>query len=279
MGQEPKHHNPTPKAGRNLPAAIGVAVGLVALLLLSMLIHPIGFVILASVGCIIALLEMRTACERAGADISFPVLAVGAVGILTSGYRLGLEAAFVSFYAAVAVVSIWHLLAGKSPRRTVRNIAASIFCLGYVPLLAVFAVLMLIRGGPWAVVLFVLVTVANDTGGYAAGVLAGKHPMAPSISPKKSWEGFAGSVAATIAVSMIGLTLLGANWWWGLVLGLASAVTATCGDLAESLLKRDLGLKDMGSLLPGHGGIMDRLDSLLVTAPACFLIMNTALGW
>ncbi|OKL49373.1 hypothetical protein BM477_04300 [Boudabousia marimammalium] len=267
------------KGGRDLRAAITVGISLAALFLLSILIHPIGFLGLSSVGCVYALYELKNACARAHLNVAYPVLAVGAVGILTSAYFLGMEAAFISFYAAAGVAIVWHVLANSPVRETTRNSAASVFLLGYVPLLAAFAVRMLTNGGYWAVIVFVLLPVGNDTGGYIAGVLKGKHPMAASISPKKSWEGFAGSIAATITIGTISMHLLGASSWWGVILGIAIAITATTGDLAESLIKRDLGLKDMGSILPGHGGFMDRLDSLLVSAPACYLIMHFALSW
>ncbi|OKL46536.1 hypothetical protein BSR29_06100 [Boudabousia liubingyangii] len=257
---------------------MGVAVVLSTVLVLSMVFTPVGFLVLACIGSLIALSELKAAFERAHADIAYPVMAVGAIGILVSAFKLGMEAAFVSYYAALGAAIIWHLVSGYSSRQTLRNIAVSAFALGYVPLLASFAVLLLLRG-IWPVLLFVLITVGNDTGGYIAGVMFGKHPMAPSISPKKSWEGFAGSITATLLIGTIGMYLMGARPWWGIILGLLCAVTATAGDLAESLLKRDLGLKDMGNILPGHGGVMDRLDSLLVTAPACFLIMHMAFGW
>ena len=130
--------------------------------------------------------------------------------------------------------------------------------------------------GALLVATFILVVVGNDLGGYIAGVLFGKHPMAPSISPKKSWEGFAGSLvlSASLGSLMLGL-VLGEPWWWGIALGVLAVLTATTGDLSESLLKRDLGIKDLGTILPGHGGVMDRLDSLLVTAPACYLVFRT----
>ncbi|MBV7364011.1 phosphatidate cytidylyltransferase [Actinomycetaceae bacterium TAE3-ERU4] len=267
------------RAGRNLPAAIGMGILLVTVLVLSMVIHPVGFLVLTIAGSLVALSELRSAFARANVDIAYPISAVGAIGILVSAYQLGMEAAFVSFYAALGAGVVWHLVSGNSARQTIRNIAVSAFALGYVPLLASFALLILVRGGIIPEILFVLITVMNDTGGYIAGVLFGKHPMAPSISPKKSWEGFAGSLLGTLLAGISGMIFLGAHWWWGIILGLLCAVTATSGDLAESLLKRDLGLKDMGNILPGHGGIMDRLDSLLVTAPACFLVMHIALGW
>jgi phosphatidate cytidylyltransferase len=131
--------------------------------------------------------------------------------------------------------------------------------------------------GELRVALFVLLAVANDTGGYAAGVLFGRHPLAPTVSPKKSWEGLGGSVALTVVVGVLGCVLaLGLSPLLGVALGVLTAVTATVGDLAESLVKRDLELKDMGSLLPGHGGVLDRIDSLVITAPFVYLVLSVA---
>jgi phosphatidate cytidylyltransferase len=125
------------------------------------------------------------------------------------------------------------------------------------------------------VVVFIAVTVLSDIGGYVAGVLFGRHPMAPTISPKKSWEGFAGSALFTAVGGALLVTLLVDGLWWeGVVIGLAAMVAATLGDLCESMIKRDLGIKDMGSLLPGHGGMMDRLDSLLLAAPVTYLLLS-----
>ena len=150
------------------------------------------------------------------------------------------------------------------------------FTAAYVPFLAGFAMLMLSeRDGALRIVVFILLVVANDVGGYATEVLTGRHPMAPSVSPKKSWEGFAGSLLTGMLVGVVTVALLlHGPWWAGAAVGAAAVVTATLGDLSESLLKRDLGVKDMGNLLPGHGGIMDRLDSLLPTAPAVYLLLE-----
>jgi phosphatidate cytidylyltransferase len=145
-----------------------------------------------------------------------------------------------------------------------------------VPLLGGFAILLLVPDdGVTRVLAFIATVVASDVGGYTAGVLIGKHPMAPSISPKKSWEGFAGSVTACmiVATPIVALALDG-PWWGGLLFGAAMAVSATVGDLGESLIKRDLGIKDMGHLLPGHGGLMDRLDSLLPSAAVAYLLLS-----
>ena len=112
---------------------------------------------------------------------------------------------------------------------------------------------------------------ANDTGGWLAGITLGRHPMAPRVSPKKSWEGFIGSMIAAVGAGAGCLWGLGGPWWAGAALGATIVVVSTLGDLGESLLKRDLGLKDMGTLLPGHGGLMDRLDSILVAAPVVYV--------
>jgi phosphatidate cytidylyltransferase len=129
--------------------------------------------------------------------------------------------------------------------------------------------------GPRRVTTFLIVTMCSDIGGYLVGVIFGRHPMAPSISPKKSWEGMAGSVLACMLVATPFVVLaLDGPWWGGLVFGAALAVSATVGDLGESLIKRDLGIKDMGNLLPGHGGIMDRLDSLLPSAAVAYLLLS-----
>ncbi|HWI01522.1 MAG TPA: phosphatidate cytidylyltransferase, partial [Propionibacteriaceae bacterium] len=148
--------------------------------------------------------------------------------------------------------------------------------IAYVPLLASFAVLMIAaeKQGAARIVAFILVVTMSDTGGLIAGVLFGKHPMAPRISPKKSWEGLAGSLVFGIAAG-VGTAIFGLNvaFWVGILLGVALVAVGTCGDLIESMIKRDLGIKDMSSFLPGHGGVMDRLDSLLFAAPVAWLIM------
>jgi phosphatidate cytidylyltransferase len=132
--------------------------------------------------------------------------------------------------------------------------------------------------GPLLVLLAVLGPVGNDVGGYIAGVLLGRHPMAPSISPKKSWEGFAGSLVLGIAtVTAVAVLAVGLPWQTGVAIGAVLVVVSTCGDLSESLLKRDLGIKDMGHLLPGHGGVLDRIDSILLAAPTTYVMLEVLL--
>jgi len=141
----------------------------------------------------------------------------------------------------------------------------------YLPFLAGFAVLLLVQEhGVGKVMMLIALAAANDTGGWMAGITFGRHPLAPSVSPKKSWEGLMGSLIAAVATGAGCVWAIGGPWWAGAALGACTVIVSTLGDLGESLLKRDLGLKDMGTLLPGHGGIMDRLDSILVAAPLVY---------
>jgi phosphatidate cytidylyltransferase len=156
-----------------------------------------------------------------------------------------------------------------------RDLAAATFTATYVPFLAGFAALMAVPDdGPRRITAYIAVVVCSDVGGFAAGVLFGKHAMAPTVSPKKSWEGFAGSlVACAVAGGIFFTTLFDVSPLLGVGYGIAIVLSATLGDLGESMVKRDIGIKDMGTLLPGHGGIMDRLDSLLPTAPVAWLLL------
>ena len=155
-----------------------------------------------------------------------------------------------------------------------RDIAAGSLVQIYVPFLASFAVLLDSKpGGEWWTLAFLVLVISVDTGAYASGLLLGRHPMAPRISPKKTWEGFAGSVAtALVAGVLLSVFMLQQLWWFGLVFGAVIAFTATIGDLTESLIKRDLGIKDISTWLPGHGGFLDRLDSILPSAAATYAL-------
>ncbi|GAA4423422.1 phosphatidate cytidylyltransferase [Georgenia halophila] len=269
---------PSGRAGRNLPAAIGVGLGMLAVVGLSLFIRREAFVVLATVAVCLALWELAGAVSQRHIRIPVLPLWVGAVGILVSAWMAGEEAMLMAFTLTAGGVFVWRVLDGGG-LEAVRDAAAGIFAAAYVPFLGGFTILLLrLDDGAWLVLTVLLVAVANDVGGYFAGVLFGRTPMAPTISPKKSWEGAAGSLLITsgVATAMIMLPL-GGPWWGGPVLGVAAVVAATMGDLAESLLKRDLGLKDMGSLLPGHGGVMDRLDSILICAPVCYGVLRLVL--
>ena len=262
------------RAGRNLPEAIAVGAGLGLSVLVTVYTQKLAFLGLVVLAAGLGVWELANALTER--DIRIPLVPVllGGAGMLCAAYLGGPEPLVLALAATVLAVAGWRL--APDPRRDyLPDATAGIFTALYVPFLASFALLMArAEDGAERVVVFVLVTVASDIGGYAAGVMLGRHPMAPTISPKKSWEGFVGSACACAVVGALSVDLLLAgSWWAGVVIGLAAVLTATLGDLGESMIKRDLGIKDMGSLLPGHGGVLDRLDSLLPTAPVVYLLL------
>ena len=264
----------TSRAGRNLPVATAVGLGLLGLVGSSLWFRKEAFAVLAVVACAAALWELAQAFTRRGVQLPLLPLVGGEVGILVSAYTSGPEALLVAFLLTVGGVVVWRVLDGGGAQ-ALRDAAAAAFATAYVPFLAGFLMLMLAADdGAQRVALFILLVVGSDTGGYIAGVLFGRHALAPSVSPKKTWEGLAGSLILSSAVGVAGMVwVFDADPLVGVALGAASVATATLGDLAESLLKRDLALKDMGSLLPGHGGVMDRIDAMLLTAPLAYLLL------
>jgi phosphatidate cytidylyltransferase len=262
------------RAGRNLPAAIGVGVALGTGVAASLFLNKILFVGVAVIALVFAIWELSQA--MAAKDIRIPMVPVvaGAVAMIVGAFTGGAQALVVATALTVLGILVWRLPEGVDGY--LRDATSGILAALYIPFLASFAIMMLgAEDGHRRVTAFILVTVCSDIGGYVAGVLFGRHPMAPSISPKKSWEGFTGSALACMAGGAAAVPLLlGGAWWQGAFVGLAVVLTATVGDLVESVIKRDLGVKDMGSLLPGHGGLMDRLDSLLVTAPIVWLLLS-----
>lgn len=266
------------RAGRDLPRATAVGVALLLVVAGSLAFVKEGFVVLAAVACGAALWELAQALTRRGIHIPILPLLVGTAGILVSAYTSGSEALLIAFLLTAGAVVVWRVLDGSGPG-ALRDAAAGTFATAYIPFMGGFVMLMLAEpDGAWRAGIFVLLSVSNDVGGYFAGVLLGRHPLAPSVSPKKSWEGLAGSLALAGTVGAVGMVVaFDASPVIGVALGVASVLTSTLGDLAESLLKRDLELKDMGTLLPGHGGVLDRLDSMLLTAPLVYLVLAVAL--
>jgi len=263
----------TPKAGRNLPAAIGVGVGLAAVVLASLLIRREAFLVILVAAMAIGAWEMRRAVRQAGIEVPLVPVAIGAASMVLSAYFHSAEALFLTFGLTCVGILVWRVADGLDG--AIRDIGGALFVALYPCFLGGFAALLLSADdGHLRIIYFVLVVAFSDIGGYAFGVFLGKHPMAPSLSPKKSWEGFAGSVFSCAVVGALGLALmLDGPWWKGAVIGAVVAATATVGDLIESSIKRDLGVKDMGTLLPGHGGLMDRLDSLVVCVPVVWALL------
>ena len=264
----------TSRTGRNLPVAIGVGAVLGGLVVLTLLTVKATFLIYIGVALLIALHELAEAFGKR--DIKIPVILLGAglVAVVTCQYWLGPQAALAALALTAVAVFAWRLPGGTAGY--VKDVTASVFAAVYLAFLPSFVVAMLTpHDGPRRVLTFVIVTVCSDIGGYFAGITIGRHPMAPVISPKKTWEGLGGSAVACLAGGAIGLPLLlHGRLWQGLVLGAAAVAAATLGDLAESMIKRDLEIKDMGTVLPGHGGVLDRIDSLLIMAPVVWLLLT-----
>jgi len=268
---------PTGRAGRNLPAAVSSAVVLIALLVASLLVVQGIFVAFVCCIALLGLWELGGAFARVGTRLAMAPLYLGAIGMMVCAWFLGPEAVTMALYLTVFAVVAWRLVDAPTPSR-ITDIIASVFSAVYVPFLACFVVLLLRDfRSPAVIGVYVLVTCFNDIGGWLAGIMFGKHPMAPRLSPKKSWEGFIGSLFFCILTGIGGFMLLGATWWWGVIAGICGCVCATIGDLTESLIKREVGLKDMSGLIPGHGGVLDRVDSLVMTAPVFYVIFIFAL--
>jgi phosphatidate cytidylyltransferase len=272
MGEEPAVK--ASRAGRNLPAAIGVGVLMGGAVLVSLLTVRQIFVGIVAVAVGVATVELAGALKRgAGIRVArWPVL-IGGQAMVWLSWPFGRDGLLAAFVLTVLVGMVWRLRAGADGY--LRDVSATILTAAYVPLFASFAAMLVVPAdGRARVLCFLILVVSSDTCGYAAGVLFGRHPMAPSISPKKSWEGFAGSLTGGMVAGALCLALLlPGHWWQGVLFGAALVLTATVGDLVESLIKRDLGIKDMGQLLPGHGGLMDRLDSLLPSAVVSWLLL------
>jgi phosphatidate cytidylyltransferase len=277
----PKDHG---RAGRDLPAALTSAFVLVGAILLSLFFWKTAFMVIVAIAIVVAIWELHRGFTAKGIDLPEQPLMVGGVVMVVVAYFSGPEALVTATAVTALGTMLWLLQRGVEGY--VQNASASVFSLIYVPFLGSFVALLLAEGGGvnahglddpgvQGIVTFIAITVASDTGGYVAGVLFGKHPMAPVISPKKSWEGFAGSVVACLLAGWaLVVYLLEGDWWVGLLLGLVTVVMATLGDLCESVIKRDLGIKDMSQVIPGHGGLMDRLDSLLATIAPIWLMLH-----
>lgn len=262
------------RAGRNLFLAIGSGLLFAALFLASLFIVKQVFILLVAALVGVALVELANAFRVAGRRVPRVGVVIGGLVIVAGAALWGAEGALLGLFAGSLLLTLWRLVEGlvpawETPRKTlIRDVFSGLFTLVYVAFLGSFAVLLVQapRGEWWAFAL-VLVVVSVDVGAYAAGVTLGKHKMTPRISPNKTWEGFAGAaVTAVTSGIVISILALHQPWWVGIVLGLVVLLTATGGDLTESLIKRNLGVKDMSSWIPGHGGFLDRLDSLLPSA-------------
>ena len=267
------------RAGRNLPAAIAVGVALGGGLIAILLFAPYLWLALVAAAVAIATFEVCSRLGEAGYRIPMIPLLVGGQATLWLTWPFGPAGALGAFAATVVVCMIWRLVGqglNHFPQNYTRDISATVFLATWVPLFASFGALLIYPDdGANGVFCLMLGVVFSDIGGYVAGVLFGKHTMAPAISPKKSWEGLAGSLLFGVTASVVAVVfLLDKPWWAGVALGLMLVITGTLGDLVESQFKRDLGIKDMSNLLPGHGGMMDRIDAMLPSAVATWIVLT-----
>jgi phosphatidate cytidylyltransferase len=264
------------KTGRNLPAAIAVGVALVGGALLTLFTIKATFLIYMGLGLGIGLHELTGALRTREIRIPFIPVLLGGAAMVTCAYWAAGGAVAAAFAVTLIAILAWRLPGGADGY--VKDVTGAVFATAYLALPGATVAAMLTPGdGPKRVLTFVVLTIGSDIGGYFAGITLGRggaHKMAPTISPKKTWEGLAGS-ALTVVVTGVVLfpVLLHGYWWQGAITGVAAVAAAVLGDLAESMIKRDLGIKDMGSLLPGHGGVLDRLDSLVICAPVTWLLL------
>ncbi|MDR2114303.1 MAG: phosphatidate cytidylyltransferase [Bifidobacteriaceae bacterium] len=276
---------PVPAAkrkGRDLRVAVPTALGLIALLVTSLWFSPWPFVAMVSFALVIGMRELSQALEVARFRIPFLPLAVGSVATQVAAAYSGPSGALVGVFLTLAAATLWRGLEGDykpglavpGQRSLTQDVYATAFAVLYLPTLVSLVVLLaFLEQGRFLVLLLVAVPVASDTGGFFAGLYLGKHPLAPHVSPKKTWEGLGGSVVLASATGVVGIALMGHPWYFGLALGIFGALAATLGDLGESLLKRSIGIKDMGHFLPGHGGVLDRVDSILMTVPFVYVLV------
>ncbi|MGO8768301.1 MAG: phosphatidate cytidylyltransferase [Mycobacterium sp.] len=277
----------TSRAGRDLPAAIAVGVSIGSVLVATLVFAPRYWVILVAGAIFVATHEVVRRLREAGYLIPvIPLLAGGQVTVWLT-WPFHAAGALAGFGGMVVVCLFWRLFMQDNSKRPepfvgspsanyLRDASATVFLAAWVPLFASFAALLVYpKDGAGRVFCLMITVVASDVGGYAVGVLVGRHPMVPAISPKKSWEGFAGSLVFGITAAVLTATFLaGKSPWIGALLGVVLVLTCTLGDLVESQVKRDLGIKDMGRLLPGHGGLMDRLDGVLPSAVAAWTVLT-----
>jgi phosphatidate cytidylyltransferase len=268
------------RTGRNLPLAILIGLALGFAMLFSLIVVKELFMIVAAFLIVFTAFELASALRAAGRRVPRWPTVIAALATVPAAFYLGDTGKWLVTIGGILLVALWRLAELTVPRlrgpwhELRSDLVAGTFIQVYVPFLASFSVILTAKeGGEWWTLAFLIIVIATDTGAYATGLTFGKHPMAPRISPKKTWEGFAGSVAAAfVAGILLSIFMIHEPWWFGFVFGGVMVATATIGDLTESLLKRDLGIKDISTWLPGHGGFLDRMDSIVLSAAAAYVL-------
>ena len=275
--------------GRSLSKSIAVGLLLAAIFLSSLLMYKELFIVFLSISTAIGAWELSTALREKKWYVPRVPAVVGSVLIMPATYFGGPAIQWLASIAIVAALIVWrtvHLLFERRKanfqtlKRTVRDFGAAAFLVIYLPLTLSFGMLLLRRDdGQWWVLAFVTTVALIDSAGYLLGRIFGKNKLAPGVSPKKTWEGLAASIVfGTVSAVSFTVFVLGGAWWVGIILAAVLILAAVFGDLAESLIKRDLGIKDMSTWLPGHGGMMDRLDSMLPASLMTYLVMVVFFG-
>ncbi|ODR25550.1 phosphatidate cytidylyltransferase [Mycolicibacterium porcinum] len=267
------------RAGRDLPAAIAVGVVLGAMAIGTLLFAPIWWLPLLAAAIAIATHEVIRRLREHGYALPAVPLLLGGQAMIWLTWPYGALGLVGAYGGTIVVCMVWRLVGqglDQQPVNYLRDIAATVLLATWVPFFAAFTALLIFADHGGARVFTIIVTVVfADIGGYVAGVLFGKHLLAPAISPKKSWEGLGGSLVFGITAAVLSVAfLLDKPAWVGAPLGLLLVITGVLGDLVESQIKRDLGIKDMGTLLPGHGGIMDRIDAMLPAAVVGWIVLT-----
>ncbi|WP_191373281.1 phosphatidate cytidylyltransferase [Corynebacterium stationis] len=272
---------PKPKnsAGRNLPVAIGVGIGLGALVIFAMWAGQLAWYLVVAAAVAVAMWEVLTRLREHSYHLPRTLMILGGQAMVWSSWPLetkGLMAVYVISVLALMFGRLFHNGRHRPPINYLRDTSVGVFVLTWIPMFGSFAAMLSATSqGAATILVFMLCVVASDTGGYITGVMFGSHPMAPAVSPKKSWEGFAGSIVFGMVTGALSIHfLLEREAWVGAIMGLGLVVCASLGDLVESQFKRELGIKDMSNILPGHGGLMDRLDGMLPAAMVTWVAIS-----
>ena len=270
---------PVSRGGRNMPVAAAVGIGLLSLTVAAAWWDPAAFTLLACLFSLAAVVEWRNVLAKQARQVPLIPVMLATVGFMVATWYYGPEGLVVALMVGCAGTVAWRVV-DERIENTLADSLASMLTLLWIPFLAAFLVLLVLADDGWHRVLVVILAVAGaDSGGLFAGMLFGRHPMARRVSPKKTWEGFAGGlVLGTLAASVAAFFFYDGRWWIGALVGASCVIAAALGDLAESAVKRDIQVKDMSSLLPGHGGIMDRIDSLLLAAPVAYVVFALLQG-
>jgi len=268
------------RTGRNLFAAIGIGLGLGGLLLVSLLIWKPLFIVFAAILVGFTTFELASALRYAGRNVPRIASTVVALAVMPIAFYFDVEGLWLALLAGCLLITLYRIVELVRPshrtgtREVLLDVGAGAFVQVYVAFMAgIYVALTGSENGQWWTLASLIIVVFTDVGAYAAGLNFGKHKMAPVISPGKTWEGFAGSlVVAVVLGALLAVLMLQQPWWVGAIMGVLLALVDTAGDLTESLIKRDLGIKDISTWLPGHGGFLDRLDSILPSAAVAYLI-------